>query len=268
MIEAIGDVGGDRRLRHHLRPIEQKIVVVEHVLALLGLDIGGKQLPQLGFPILAPGKERAEHLVERQLRIHDTRIDREAGAFGGKARFGSGKSEIVPDEIDEIGGILAVVNGERAVEADLQGVFTQQPGPDGVEGAGPGQRPGERGGLPVRAHDACRDALDPARHLGGGAPREGEQQDAAGIDAVDDEMRDPMRQGVGLAGAGARDDQQRTSLGIDRAAVLYGAPLIGIELDEISGGHEPKRCESDVLLASTSLIPTATTMRLPHLHVG
>ena len=62
------------------------------------------------------------------------------------------------------------------------------------------------------AHDARRDALDPARHLGRGAAREGQQQHAARVGAVDDEMRDPVRQRVGLARAGAGDDQERPRL--------------------------------------------------------
>jgi hypothetical protein len=100
VIEPIGDVGGDRLLRHHLHPIEQEVIVVEHVLALLGLDVGAEQLPQFGLPILAPGKECAEHLVERRQCIHDARVDGEARALGGKARLGPGETEIVADEID------------------------------------------------------------------------------------------------------------------------------------------------------------------------
>jgi hypothetical protein len=139
VIEALGDIGGNRRLRHHLRPVEQEIVVVEHVLALLGLDISGEQRPQLRLPMLAPGEVRAQHLVERQLRVHRARIDREAGALGGKARLGLGEAEIVPDQIDEIRGILTVVDGESAIEPDLAGVFPEKPRADRVERAGPGQ---------------------------------------------------------------------------------------------------------------------------------
>ena len=63
-------------------------------------------------------------------------------------------------------------------------------------------------------------------HLGRGAAREGQQQDAARIGAVDDQMRDPMRQRIGLARAGAGDDQQRAGLGQRRPAVLDGAALL------------------------------------------
>ena len=43
VIEAIRHIVGDGGHSHHLRPIEQQIVVIEHVLALLGFDIGREQ---------------------------------------------------------------------------------------------------------------------------------------------------------------------------------------------------------------------------------
>ena len=52
------------------------------------------------------------------------------------------------------------------------------------------------------------DPLDPTRHLGRGPAGESQQEDAARIGAVDDQMRDAMGQGVGLARSGSGDDQQ------------------------------------------------------------
>ena len=63
------------------------------------------------------------------------------------------------------------------------------------------------------------DPLDPARHLGRRPAGEGHQQNAARIGAVDDQMRDPMRQGVGLAGSRAGDDQERR-----KASLLSATP--------------------------------------------
>ena len=63
---------------------------------------------------------------------------------------------------------------------------------------------------------AVEDALGAPLHLGGGAAREGQQQDAVRIGAVHHQMRDPMRQRVGLARARARDDQQRPRVGVRR----------------------------------------------------
>ena len=68
--------------------------------------------------------------------------------------------------------------------------------------------------------------LDPAQHLGGGAAREREQQDAARVGAALDEVGDAVHERGRLAGAGAGDDEQRA------VAVLGGGQLLGIELDE------------------------------------
>jgi len=83
----------------------------------------------------------------------------------------------VPHKIHQIGRVLAVVNGESRIEADLARVLAQEPRANPVEGPGP-KRIG---------HDTCavanhpaRDPLDTPRHLGGGPAREGHQQDFAG----------------------------------------------------------------------------------------
>ena len=82
----------------------------------------------------------------------------------------------------------------------------------------------------------ARDALDPPRHLGGGAARKRHQQDAARIGAADDQMGDPMGERVGLAGSRAGDHQQRRRRGqSSRSAMLDGAALLGIERFEVGG---------------------------------
>jgi hypothetical protein len=55
---------------------------------------------------------------------------------------------------------------------------------------------------------AARDPPDAPRHLGGGPAGEGHQQDLAGIGTIDDQVGHPVRQGVGLAGPGAGDDER------------------------------------------------------------
>ena len=74
----------------------------------------------------------------------------------------------MPDKVHEVRGVFAVVNREGGVQADLFGVFAQQPGADAVVGPGPGQCVRHDPG--VVAHNLARDALDPLGHLGRGAP--------------------------------------------------------------------------------------------------
>ena len=137
VIEALRDLLRDRRLLHHVRPVEQEIVVIEHLLALLDLHILAEQLSQLVAPHGAPRKKRAEHLLERGFAVHRARIDREARALGREALLGPGKSEVVADQVHQVGGILAVVDGEGAREPDVLGVLAQQPRADGMERSRP-----------------------------------------------------------------------------------------------------------------------------------
>ena len=79
-------------------------------------------------------------------------------------------------------------------------------------------------------HRGGYDALNPTLHFRGRTPRECEQQDAARISAVDDEVRDTMRYGVGFAGARPGNHQERASnIGTYRDnAMLYRAALFSI----------------------------------------
>jgi hypothetical protein len=144
MIEPAGDIGGDRRLAHHLGPVEQQIVVVEHVLALLGIEIGRKQRPQLVFPGAAPRERSSQHRLQLLLGIDRAGVDGEAGRLGRKPALLGRETEIVAHEVHQVGGILAVMDGEGRLQSDLGRVFAQQPRADGVEGAGPGQHTGKR----------------------------------------------------------------------------------------------------------------------------
>ena len=143
----------------------------------------------------------------------------------------------MPDHVHQIGRILAVVDGEGGIEPDLVGIFAQKPGADTMERAGPGQRVGHDPG--AAAHDLSRDALNAPGHFGGGATRKGHQQYPAGIGTVDDQMGDPVCQGVGLSGTRAGDDEERrTRCGVLLPyPMLDGSSLFAVEGLEISNGH-------------------------------
>ena len=72
--------------------------------------------------------------------------------------------------------------------------------------AGPGKCIGHDTGI-------CSENLrtypfDATGHFGRGPAREGHQQDATRVSAVDDEMGDPMSKRVGLARPGPGDDEK------------------------------------------------------------
>ena len=165
----------------------------------------------------------------------------------------------MPDQVDQVGGIVAIMDGEGGIEANLIRIVAQQPRADAVEGAGPLQRVGHDAGL-VAQH-LSGDALDALAHFGGGASRKRHQQNAPGIGAVDDQMGDPVRQRVGLAGSGACNYQQRRSrpaVTPGHNAVLDGAALFRIEAFEVArrGWH----VRIVLLMIRPSLIPALFAM--------
>ena len=92
VIEAAADVVGQAGVADHLRPVEQEVVVIEHVLLLLGLDIGREQFLQFRRPPGAPRIRRADDLLDRHLGVDAARVDRKAGALWSGSGFRSSRS--------------------------------------------------------------------------------------------------------------------------------------------------------------------------------
>jgi hypothetical protein len=88
------------------------------------------------------------------------------------------------------------------IESNLIGIYAQKASADRVECARPSQAIRERAGMCPGG-----DPFDPARHFGGGAAREGKQQDSARIGSAHNNMCNSMRQCVGLARSRAGNNQ-------------------------------------------------------------
>ncbi len=231
VVEAAADVCGDLRLLQHRGEIEQQVVVVEHALALLGLRIGPEQAGELFPPAGAPGEGLLQNRVEFRLLVDRARIDRQARRLCRKALLRVRQLELVADQVHQVGRILAVMDGEVGVEADGACVFAQEPRADAVECAGPGKRRRCAG----RGQGTRHDPFHPPGHLVRRPAREGHQQDAGRVGAAHHQMRHPVRQRVGLARAGAGDDQQRPRRRRPAHAVHDGAALVGVERVEMCG---------------------------------
>ena len=93
----------------------------------------------------------------------------------------------------------------------------------------------------------CRDALDSADHLDRGAAGKGQEQQPSRIGPQHDEMRHAMGQRVGLAGAGAGDDEERRG-----AAMLDRNALFSVKPGEVRRGCHASYGESPIPPASTA----------------
>ena len=228
MIETAGDLVGDRGLTEHLREPEQEVVVVEHVLALLRLDIGREERAQRLLVRGDPGEPLADRRPEIGAGVDGARIDGEARRLGREALRCLGQACFVAGPVHEIGRVFAVVDGELGIEADSERVFPQEAGADGVEGAGVIRH----GGLRGLGCEAARDQpLDAADEFGRRPAGKGREHDPLRIGARKDERGDPVREHRRLAGARARDDEQRRRASGIADPMLDREPLLEIELD-------------------------------------
>ena len=175
-----------------------------------------------------------------------------------EAAVGPAQRELVADEVDEVGGVAAVQDGEAGIEADRVGIVAQEARADAVEGAGPFQSAGEGG---VGSQRLGADPLGAAHHRLGSAPGEGQQQQPSGVGTLEDEMGDTVGERGGLARPGPGDDQQaggqeRPGLG---QAMQHGRALRRVEFVEVGfGRHGPSDsdrgggCEGDRAFATSS----------------
>ena len=127
------------------------------------------------------------------------------------------------------------------------GILPQDASADGMEGASPRQVD------LAYAHGCTGDAFDTAGHIESGSAGERQQQNPVRINAVDDQVGDPVGQGLGLARTGTGNHQQwpRVEGRPILDAVLDGTPLLLVEIDHVIVGH---KCSSGLDRVENSLI--------------
>jgi hypothetical protein len=80
---------------------------------------------------------------------------------------------------------------------------------------------------------ALSDTFDPLGHLRRGASRKCHQQDAAGVGTLNNQMGNPMSEGVGFSGAGSGDYEQRRRSQPAGGAMLDSPSLLRVEHFEV-----------------------------------
>ncbi len=87
MVESRSDFCRKGGFLHHMAPVEQQIVIVEHVVALLRNDVLAEQLFEFIPPVSAPGEYGVQRSSQLAACIDRMGINRQAGVFLWKARF-------------------------------------------------------------------------------------------------------------------------------------------------------------------------------------
>ena len=206
VVDLVAEQAADGGRAEQGPPLEEEVVVVEHLVAPLALEVRAEDGPQLIGIVPAPRVPALEHLLERPAGVHAAAPDgRHRVLAGVAAGRGAGRPQLVPQQREEVAGIGRVEHGERRLEADGPAVAAQEPVGDGMEGAGPA------GG----GHRLAGGHLGAGDELGGGPAGEGEQNDPLGGDARCHEVGQAGAEGGGLARARPGHDQQ-VAVGVAR----------------------------------------------------
>lgn len=118
----------------------------------------------------------------------------------------------MPHQVHQIGRIRSVENRERRLQANSMRVLSQNPSADRMKCTRPWQ---------INVSGAETGSSYPfhaAGHVDGSSSRKGQQQDAVRINAVNDQVSDPVREGLGLARTRASNHKQ--GFCIDGGAVV------------------------------------------------
>ncbi len=197
-------------------PEQQQVVVVQDVTGLLGVDVGLKEPLQLLLPFLAPREIGLQCVVQRVGTVDAARVDRQAGGLAREPLLLLGQPLLVADHVHQVFCVALVEDGETLLQANGFTVDTEQAVGHRVERAAPdtgGMGSGLGPGDPS-------DGVGPSDHLLGGPAGEGEQHDAARVDARADQVSDAVGERLGLARAGSGDDENRPVAGRRRRPLL------------------------------------------------
>ncbi len=102
VVEIRADVLCEARVRHHQVPVEQQIVVIQHVVALFLLDVAAVEAAEVAFPLRAPGVLLFQRLFQRALGVHAVGVDLHAGFLAGETLLLGRESEFLANAVHDV----------------------------------------------------------------------------------------------------------------------------------------------------------------------
>ena len=106
-------------------PIEQQVVVVEHVVRSLGVDVGQEQPFEVVGVLRAPGERLGQNRFDLLPRVHAAAVDVQAGPLLRETAVVAGQAQFRAGDVQQILCIPAVHDGEAWVKADSVSVPAQ-----------------------------------------------------------------------------------------------------------------------------------------------
>ena len=196
-------------------PVEEQVVVVDHVAGPLALDVAGEDGLDPVDVVATPRVCAVDDVGQFLLGVDDPGVDGRQCVLLRKAPAPLAQPELVAHEAEQVGIVALVEHGEAGAEADCRAVPAQQPVGDRVERATPDPAGTFRLGELGRSRE----------HVARRSPREGQQQDPLGAGAAGQEARDPAGQRPRLAAAGSRNDQQ-VAVVVEHRPALLGVQVV------------------------------------------
>jgi hypothetical protein len=174
----------------------------------------------------APGEVLVEHLAQRALRVDGARVDVDERRLAREAACSLGVPVLLADEVEHVGRVAGVEEGEVGREAQGERVLSHEPVADRVERAPEhAARSTARGGSRAIDHLAC------------GPAGEGQQQDPLVRHTSLDETGGAGAQGRRLARPRSREYQQVPAI------MVGGSPLLLVETGERASVGKRIQCE-------------------------
>ncbi len=224
-----GDPRSRDRVREQRAPVQQQVVEVEHAERALARRVGSERLAQLLGVLGAPREVACEHLRERGLGVHHARVDVEHRVCARESPAALGVPALLADQVDQVGRVARVEHAEARAQAQRGGVQAHQPVRDRVERAAHD--------APARGRLALRERARALDQLARRPAREAEQQDALRGHALPQQPGHARAQRRGLAGARARQHEQRAARIARRLALTVVQPR-QVRRQLLEGGGE------------------------------
>ena len=134
MVEAARD-GAAAPVDHQRAPEHEQVVEVEHAERALARRVAAEQPHERVGVLGAPREVLVEHLAQRPLRVDGARVDVDQGRLAREAPRALGVPVLLAHEVEHVGRIARVEQGEVGREAQRGRVLAHEPVRDRVERA-------------------------------------------------------------------------------------------------------------------------------------
>ena len=127
VVEPRADFFCEFSLGDKVSPVQEQVVVIEHLATLLALHVMPEQFAEFVNPVNTPRVGLLQSLWQRLLRIHTARIDAKASIFFREPARGSSEIQFMTHDVHYVRCIAAIKHRKSRVQSKVLCIATQQP---------------------------------------------------------------------------------------------------------------------------------------------